>query len=415
MIKELFKETYLSIIQHKMRSILTGFGITWGMFILIVLLGAGNGFRTGTLNAFAGYASNSMWITGYSVSDAIPGGIPSGTRIKFNDDIIEKLKKRFKEIQYISPEVPFENREIITYNDKYGRFEVKGIGEDYLKIKLLEIEDGRELNKKDYLDQRRSIIIGKRVKELLFEEKNPIGRFICISGVYFQVVGTLKEGTIYSMMEQNCIYMPDATLFTTYNINREYYSFGVLLTPSIQTDFFDDQLRTYLSQNIGFRKNDKSLYINNIQKQIEVFMRLFDGINVFLWVIGLCFLLSGIIGIANIMLVVVKERTTEIGIRKAIGATPGSIIQLIITESLIITIFFGCIGIFLGYIGMALYNWLISSFQDGQQTLFAQATIDVSVVLIAFTLLITSGVLAGIFPAQRAAKIMPIETLNKAT
>ncbi|GHS95673.1 ABC transporter ATP-binding protein [Synergistales bacterium] len=412
--KEIIKEVYASIIQHKMRSLLTGFGIAWGMFILIVLLGAGNGFRSGMLNMFSGYASNSIWATGYWISEASPGGMQEGARIKFNEDIIKKLKKRFTQIKFISPEIPLDNWDPIIYKNNTGRFDVKGIGEDYMKIKLLEVEEGRLLNRIDYLEQRRSAIIGKRVKEILFEKENPIGKQVNISGVFFQVVGVLKEGTVFSMMDQNNIYVSDVALFSTYNINREYFTFGALLHEHTQVETFENELRNYLAQELKFSKNDRrALYVNNIQLQVKAFNTLFNGINIFLWILGVCFLLSGMIGITNIMLVVVKERTNEIGIRKAIGATPNSIIQLIISEALVITILFGLVGLLLGYGGIAVYNWVVIALQTGEQVIFSRASIEISVVLAAFLLLITSGVLAGIFPAQKAASIMPIETLNR--
>jgi putative ABC transport system permease protein len=411
---ELIKEVYASVIQHKMRSILTGFGIAWGMFILIVLLGAGNGFRSGVLNMFSGYASNSIWVTGHQVSEASIGGLQAGARIKFNEYILRKLRKRFVQIKFISSEISLENGNPVVYKNNTGRFEVKGIGEDYMKIKLLEVGEGRLLNRIDYQEQRRSVVIGKRVKDILFGKEHPIGKHINISGVFFQVVGVLDEGTVFSVMDQNNIYVSDVTLYNIYNIDREHITFGALLHENTEVETFENELRNYLAQEIGFGKNDKrALYVNNVQLQVKAFNTLFDGINGFLWILGLCFLLSGMIGITNIMLVVVKERTIEIGIRKAIGATPNSIVQLIISEALAITVLFGLVGLLLGYVGIAFYNWIIIVLQTGQQEVFSRAFIEGRIVLAAFLLLITSGVLAGVFPARKAAKIMPIETLNR--
>jgi putative ABC transport system permease protein len=292
--------------------------------------------------------------------------------------------------------------------------DAKGIGIDYMNIKSVEIEDGRFFNAKDYNERRRVVIIGNRVKDLLFENEYSIGKQISIAGVFFQVVGTLKGGTMFSMMEQNSIYMPNVTLFHTFNPEKEYVTFCALLHENTSVETFENQLRSFLAKEMKFNKNDKrALYVNNIQLQIKAFNTLFDGINIFLWILGICFLLSGMIGITNIMLVTVKERTVEIGIRKAIGATPMSIIQLIISEALIITICFGIIGILSGYLGMKLYNWIIIALQTGQQTIFEKAFIENHVVLTAFVLLILTGMLAGIFPAQKAAKIMPVEALNR--
>jgi putative ABC transport system permease protein len=413
--REIVKEILASIQQHKARSVLTGFGIAWGMFILIVLLGAGNGFRTGMLAMFSGYASNSIWITGQRVSQAKAGGIQSGSLIRFNESVTDKLQKRFPQIKSISSEISLENANPVGYKGHSGHFNVKGIDRDYNTVKLLEIEEGRFLNELDYKELRRVAVIGDRVKETLFKNENPVGKHISIAGVFFQVVGVLKAGTLFSMMEQNSIYTPVVSLYHTFNLVKEFLTFGALLHEKTSVETFETELRNFLSQEIGFDKNDKrALYINNIQLQVAAFNSLFNGINIFLWVLGICFLLSGMIGITNIMLVVVKERTVEIGIRKALGATPESIILLIVSEALIITVLFGLIGLLLGYLGMSIYNWIVSALQTGQPEIFARASLEVYIVISAFVLLIVSGVVAGLFPAQKAVKIMPVETLNKA-
>jgi ABC-type transport system, involved in lipoprotein release, permease component len=177
---------------------------------------------------------------------------------------------------------------------------------------------------------------------------------------------------------------------------------------------FEGRLRNYLAKEVGFNKEDRgALYINNIQMQVKAFGMLFDGIDKFLWILGLCFILSGMIGIMNIMLVVVKERSEEFGIRKAVGATPASIYRLIIIEALILTVIFGIVGMIFGFAGMGIYNWVVSAVQTGQEQIFAKATINITVVLLAFLILVLSGVIAGLFPAKKAATIMPAETFSK--
>ncbi|MDR2058004.1 MAG: ABC transporter permease [Dysgonamonadaceae bacterium] len=413
--REIIKEIIASIQQHKARSILTGFGIAWGMFILIVLLGAGNGFRNGMLIMFSGYASNSIWVTGQQVSQAKAGGVQSGSRVHFNESVADKLQKRFPQIKSISSEISMENANPVGYKGYTGYFDVKGIDSKYNTVKLLEIEEGRFLNELDYKELRRVAVIGDRVKETLFKNENPVGKHISIAGVFFQVVGVLKAGTLFSMMEQSNIYIPVVSLYHTFNLAKEFPTFGALLHEKTDVETFETELRNFLAQEIGFDKNDRrALFINNIQLQVAAFNSLFNGIDIFLWVLGICFLLSGMIGITNIMLVVVKERTTEIGIRKALGATPESIIFLIVSEALIITVLFGLIGLLSGYMGMGVYNWVVSALQTGQPEIFAQASLKGYIVVSAFMLLIISGVVAGLFPAQKAAKIMPVETLNKA-
>ena len=413
-ISELIKEVYSSIKQHKVRSFLTGFSISWGIFILILLLGAGNGFRAGMLNVFSGYASNSIWVTGKRITKSGEGTLQTGSQVLFDDLLLEKIKNHFQEIQYIASETGLRINNPVMYKDRTGWYDIKGVSGNYLKIKSLEVDNGRTFNDFDYKEKRPVVIIGDKVKDILFEKENPIGKYINIEGVLFTVVGTLKGGTMFSLMEQNCIYSPDITLRSTYNLAFEYSTFGALLHENTSIETFDNRLRNYLSEIIGIDKNDRSaLYINNIQLQVKAFGMLFDGMDVFLWILGLCFLLTGALGIMNIMFVVVNERTEEIGIRKAVGATPVSILQLIIAEALIITLSFGIIGAILGFIAMKIYNWIVLSMQTEQEQIFSKATINISVVIIALLLLVLSGLIAGILPARKASKIMPIDTLSK--
>ncbi len=393
---------------------MTGFSIAWGIFILIVLLGAGNGFRSGMLAMFSGYASNSIWITGSNVSRATNNGLPVGSQVWFDDELVKKAEMRFAEIIETATEISLPRNNPITYKNNPGWFEVKGISENYMNIKSLEVEKGRLLNRYDYLERRRCLVIGERVGEILFGNEEPVGKYVQVEGVMFQVVGVLKGGTIFSLMEQNSIYTTSETLFFTFNLERTYSTFGAILHPNTGIETFEGRLREFMAKAKGFDKDDRrALFINNIQLQVKSFNMLFDGINKFLWVLGLCFILSGMIGVTNIMLVVVNERKEEIGIRKAVGATPASILALIISEAILLTVVFGVIGMALGFAGMSVYNYIVSALQTGQQEIFARATIESPIVVIAFVLLIVAGVLAGLFPAQKAAKILPVEILCK--
>ncbi|MDR1402716.1 MAG: ABC transporter permease [Tannerellaceae bacterium] len=411
---EVLHEVYSSVKQHKARSILTGFNIAWGIFILIVLLGAGNGFRSGTLSVFSGYASNSIWVTGSRVSRATSNGLQMGSQISFNDELLSRLKKRFVEIRQIASEITLPANNPIVYKDNIGWFNLKGISEDYLRMKSLEVGEGRFLNPIDYREQRRSIIISEYVGDVLFDKEYPVGKYINIEGVMFCVVGVLKSGTLSSIMEQNNMYVPASALLATFNPERSYTTFGAILHDNTAIETFEGKLRNYLAQETGFSEDDKrALLVTNIQLQVKAFNLLFDGVDTFLWILGLCFILSGMIGVTNIMLVVVRERTQEIGIRKALGATPASIYELIIIEALLITVIFGIAGMFFGFTGLGVYNWVVSALQSDEEQIFAKAAINFSIVLLSFIMLALAGVIAGLFPAQKAASIMPAETLSK--
>ena len=412
---EVLKEVFLSIKQHKARSILTGFGVAWAMFILIILLGGGNGFRSGVLGLFSSYAKNSIWVTGFWTKQATLNGLPQDVRVTFRYDLIEKIRHKFREIEKFSPEIPINSNYSVKYKENSGKYEVKGIGIDYLDIKAIGVGEGRSFNNSDFQQQRRVMIIGDQVRKMLFLNEDPIGKYLDISGIYFKVIGVLDNKNVFSQFEQNSIYAPNIVIKNIFNPEGEFYTFGILLNKNTTAETFEQKLREYLSGIARFNKDDtQALFINNVQLQVKAFNSLFHGLNVILWVVGLCILLTGIIGVSNIMLVVVKERTQEIGIRKAIGATPASIIVLILSESVLITVFFGIIGLLLGYGGLSLYNWIVAAVQDSAQQVFAKATINAYVIYVSLLIMILSGLFAGLYPAQKAAKIMPIETLNNA-
>jgi putative ABC transport system permease protein len=414
MCKEVLKEIIASVSQHKMRSILTGFGIAWGMFILILLLGAGNGFRHGMLSLFSGYASNSMWITGFVTDEAQVGGLQKGQRVEFNDKIINKLKRQKPYIDLIAPEIPLRLSNSVMYKNHTGVFNIKGIGQSYMRIKQIEIGEGRNLNTLDYQNHQRHVIIGSRVKESLFGKMDAVGETLFILGTSFKVVGVIKEGSIISMGEINSVYMPDEALHHYFNFEKRYTTFGLLLKPDAPIERVEKEIRSFLAKELRIGESDeKAIHIDNIQLQVSAFNQLFDGIDIFLWVMGICILLCGIIGLVNIMLVNVKDRTQEIGIRKAIGATPGSVLTFIVLESSVITLFFGIIGIALGYGGLFVYNFVLSAVQTDEGRIFEQAYIDRSYVVLALLVLILSGILAGVYPAQKAVSIKPIQALNQ--
>lgn len=412
---DLLYEVFSSIKQHKLRSSLTGFGVAWGIFILIVLLAAGNGFKNGIFSLFEGYSSNSVWITGSSISKPVIGGLAIGAKLEFEESLLIRLKNRFPEIELITPEVSFQNGlSTVTYNETSGRFTVKGIGLEYMQIKTIEIDrSGRNFNNIDFDYSRRNVIIGKQVKDTFFENEDPVGKYINISGIYFLVIGEIADGNIFSSMEQMNIYMPNSTLYETFNVEPRFTTIGVLLNGNTNAISFENELRDFLADEMKFESSDRrAVYINNIQLQVEAFNVLFKGINTFLWILGICFLVTGMIGVTNIMLVSVKERTNEIGIRKAIGATPASIILIIIVEAIIITAIFGLLGLVFGYCGILIYNWIVLSLQTGSTAVFSKGEFDSATALISLLLLIISGTLAGLLPARKAAKIKPIETIN---
>ncbi len=407
------QESLSSIQQNKIRSILAGFGVAWGIFILILLLGTGKGFQEGILQLFSSFAKNSIFVYGGHVSESNLTENIQHKMILFNDIDIEIIKDRYSEVESISPELHFEGNSLTSYQRKNSYPQIKGVLPDYFNIRIIKSEKGRLLNALDNNESRRVVLIGNHVADNLFADEDPIGEAINIAGTYFTVIGIIEKGSIFTQNEQNSVYIPYNTFKECMGQILEYNAMVLTLSRTTDTTIFETELKSFFSKRKGFNVNDKqAIYILNFENQVKAFDNLFKGINVFLWLIGLCLLLSGIVGISNIMLVIVKERTYEIGIRKAIGAKSNSIIWMIITESIAITSIAGMIGILLGGILIRVINWVFESFFKESDSLFTEASIDYAVVVFAMLILILSGVIAGFFPAKKAAAITPMQAIR---
>ena len=334
--------------------------------------------------------------------------------IRFDTHVLDVLKSKMPEIQFVAPEVALGGGSV-CYSHNVGQFEIKGVGADYKKVKRLNTNLGGVLNKFDFIYRRRNVIIGEQVRNTLFgKDADPIGKSISISGVFFKVVGVIESGTLFGMIEENSIYMSDQALFHTFGAEMNYSTFGIIIENKGVMSDSEERIRECLAEEIGFSSSDsKALYVNNVQLQVNAFNYLFNGLEIFIWFVGGCILLCGVIGVANIMFLAAKERTKEFGIRKAIGATSESILLLLTAESLFITTFFGALGMLLGYFGIGVYNEVLMLMPNSGESVFGEASISQEIVLSALALLIVCGVVAGIFPARKAASVMPIEALNQ--
>jgi putative ABC transport system permease protein len=357
------KEAFNSIKENKSRSILAGLGIIWGIFILILLLGIGKGFQNGIFQLFNTFAKNSIWIYGGQVSESKANKSEEGKVIVFDVIDISIIKDRFKSIDCISPELNYAGNSLTIYKQNITYPQVKGVLPDYFNVKIIKTDDGRLINSLDNKEYRRVAVIGSQVADVLFPKDKPMGKLINIAGTYFTVIGIMEKGSIFTQNEQNVIYMPYNTFSDCFNQGREFNNFILTLSKKTDVSNFENEIKSFIARRKGFDSKDKkALFILNFENQVKAFDKLFVGINIFMWFIGSCLLMSGIVGISNIMFVVVKERTFEIGIRKAVGATQRSIVWLIITESIVITTIAGFLGLLSGVLVIKFVNWVIVSF-----------------------------------------------------
>lgn len=407
----LFEEIFHSLRQNKIRNILTGFGVAWGIFILILLLGAGEGLQQGVYKLFGNFAQNSVWIYG-GRSSKIEIGRSEGKQILFSQDLLDLINKKFPEINVLSPEHNIGLNNVI-YKNNTGPFSVIGVNHEYFKIKLIHPEKGRFFNQRDVEEQKYVAIIGEQVGKVLFSNINPLGEFININGNFLKVIGVMESGSIFNQGDQSSIFIPITTMKSSLAKIDDFNKFGFTLKTGVKSDKFELIFKKFLAKHLNYdHLDEKAVFIFNFEEQVKSFDKLFNVLKGFLWFIGICFLVSGMVGISNVMLIVVKERTKEIGIRKAIGATPRSILNMILMESIVVTFLSGLIGLASGIGLIQIINLILSYTSDDSDSIFSQLTINMPATVVALILIIITGCLAGLIPAKKAVEILPAKALN---
>jgi putative ABC transport system permease protein len=408
-----WQEIYNTMRAHKLRTFLTAFGVAWGIFMLVVLLGAGKGLENGVLKIFGSMAKNTMWIWGGRTTMPYKGLQP-GRFVRYNNEDYQALKNDFPEIKYLAPSSRLSGSFLVINKDKSGSFSVEGQYPDLSNVKVMTYPKGRFINDSDIKEKRKVAVIGSRPVEMLFDQENPIGKYIQIKGVYFLVVGTFAVETTDEggRGDAEKIFIPLTTLQQTFNQHNNLDNFAITPEDGIDPEELELRIKAKLASRHNMSPDDsKALGSFNSGKAVQKFVALFTGISIFIWVVGIGTIVAGIVGVSNIMLIIVKERTREIGIRKALGATPRSIVTLIIQEAIVITSFAGYIGL---VFGVALMEGVKSFMQSAkiESPFFSNPDIDIKIAIIAMVILVVAGALAGLFPARKAANINPIEALK---
>jgi putative ABC transport system permease protein len=407
-----WQEIYNTMRAHKLRTFLTAFGVAWGIFMLVLLLGAGKGLENGVLKIFGSMAKNTMWIWGGRTT--IPyKGLQPGRFVRYTNEDYQALKNDFPEIKFLAPSSRLPGSFLIINKDKSGSFSVEGHYPDLSNVKVMTYPKGRFINDSDIKEKRKVAVIGSRPVEMLFDQEDPIGKYIQIKGVYFLVVGTFAVETTEEggRSDAEKIFIPLTTLQQTFN-QQNLDNFAITPEDNIDPEELEGRIKVKLASRHNMSPDDsKALGSFNSGKAVQKFVALFTGISIFIWVVGIGTIIAGIVGVSNIMLIIVKERTREIGIRKALGATPRSIVTLIIQEAIVITSFAGYIGLVLG---VALLEGMKSFMKSAkiESPFFSNPDIDIKIAIIAMVILVVSGALAGLFPARKAASINPIEALK---
>lgn len=410
------QEIWFTIRKNKLRTFLTAFGVFWGILMLILLLGSGRGLQNGAESRFGSDDRSSIWIS--AGTTAIPyDGLPHGRKINFTEQDIAAIIRDIPGVQFISAEnragQRWQRSINVNYKNKSGAFGVFGVADDYFQIKkYLDYPAGRTLHGLDTREVRKIALIGTRVRDRLFgPDENPVGEFISFHGILLKVVGVFHDDGQEGRMSER-VYIPLTTFQLVFGEGNKIGQIAVTPKPNVDPFRFEEDVVSLLRFRHHIAPNDqKAIRVFNHAKNMQAVTQLFIAINAFVWFVGIGTLVAGIVGVSNIMIITVKDRTREIGVRKALGATPASIVSLILSESVLITAFAGYLGLVLGVALLEGVNKLIEA--GGNTGFFVRPEVDMEKALLAILILICAGTLAGLAPALRAAKISPIEAMRE--
>ena len=404
-----WQEILSTLNKNKLRAILTGFSVAWGIFMLIILLGAGNGFENAMRKGFSRSLVNSMWIHGRKTTKPYQGLKP-GRYIRLTNEDYEQIKKNIPEVELISSMYDIPGQSYVAYKGKSVKYRVSSTHPDYLVINKIKVTEGRPFNNLDIIQKRKIVAITPEVKEELFGNKNAIGEYITVNGFNVKVVGVFESPDKNS--DNKIIALPISTAQLLYGGKEDisYLSLTIPLSSSVkESQKIEKDIRYLLSGIHKFDPEDeRAVRISNSIEQAGRYKKVLNSISLFVWVICIMTIIAGIVGVSNIMTVVVKERTREIGIRKAIGARPFSIIGMILQEAILITSVSGLLGLLLG---TGLLELIRTRMPENQY--FYNPEADIKIAVSATVFLIASGIMAGFFPARKAAKIKPIVALRE--
>ena len=410
-----WQEIWVTITRNKLRSILTCFGVFWGIFMLIILLGAGIGLQQGIMQGSEGFATNSCFF--YTENTSVPyKGFRKGRSWNMKNRDLPVIKERVPGIEHISPMI-WGNRSNnnIAKNEKAGTFGVRGVYPDFFQIETQRILYGRLFNDIDIQQKRKVCLIGTQVYDVLFKNgEDPVGQYIRVNGIYFQVVGVIKpipRASIGGRTDES-VMLPFTTMQRAYNYPEDIHFLCITVKKGFDSGDVSNRIKNVLkSQNDIAPEDEQAVGSFDISKQFKMFDLLFLGIGILIWGVGVCTLLAGVIGVSNIMLVTVRERTREIGVRRALGAKPWNIISQIMGESLLLTALAGLIGLVFGVFILDMVSSGMAS-QSSEDTFFAAPQVSLGIALSALGILLVCGLIAGLIPAWRAMKIKAIDAIR---
>ena len=406
-----YKEILDTITRNKSRSLLTGFGVFWGVFMLIALMGGGQGLKELLQNNFAGFATNTAIVFAQKTTKPYKG-FNKGRSWQMETNDLQRLRQQIPELDVITP-LLFGGRKTVVFSDKTFSGSTQGVNPDYADVSAPKMFYGRYINDIDVRQQRKVCVIGKQIYKNLFPGGgDPCGKSVRVDSTYYTVVGVdyrSGNGVNFGGRADETITLPQSVLRTAYNRGNAVDIIAVTGKPGIVMSTLADRICRVIARPHSIDPADeKGLMVFNTEVLFQMLDNLFNGVNFLIWLVGIGTLLAGAIGVSNIMMVTVKERTTEIGIRRAIGATPRMILSQIISESIILTLVAGMSGIIFGVAILQLIE--LGNTTDG--ILAAHFQVNFWTAIFSALLISLLGGLAGLAPAWRAMSIKPVDAMR---
>ncbi len=403
----------MTLRRNKLRSFLTMLGVSWGIFMLVVMLGMGNGLKNAVLGGFDGFATNCSFV--WTMPTTKPyEGFQRGRRFNFDNEDTRTIRDQVPGILVCSPELQlggWRGGNNVNYKSKTAAFSIYGSEPDVLQVEAVRVVAGRFLNQMDLDEERKICVIGDQVVERLFEKEDPLGKYIRINGVYFMVVGHMKKKSSAQMGDNPDakIYVPFTTFQKAFNSLNTVHWYNIIAKPGVEVAQVEKQVKHLMARKHKIDPTDDNAFGSfNMQEMYQQMNMLFIAISGISWIVGIFSLVAGAIGIGNIMLVSIKERTKEIGIRRSIGATPRMITGQIVQEALTLIMIAGYFGLLAGVGVLEATRAMVGDSSD----FFKNPGVDINVALVAFAVLIVSGLLAGLLPARRALAIKAVDALR---
>jgi putative ABC transport system permease protein len=414
-----WQEVLQSLRRNKLRTILTACGVFWGVFMLVVMLGFARGLEKAATGDFANFAVNAVFIWGDRTAKPYAGQQP-GRRVFLTNEDAEAISARIKGVQMVAPRNQGGGRwsvNAVTRKEKTESFGLSGELPEFPRLENIELEKGRFIDPDDMAERRKVIVIGKRVQDLMFEPReNPIGDSLHVGGVEYTIIGVYRSPMATGNRADwanGRIFIPRTTFARSFGTSNRADYLTVLVAPGYNGVEVEEEIRALLkSRHRVDPQDERGVGSFNAQKEVAKIRGLFLGINGLSWVVGVLTLLAGAIGVSNIMMITVSERTKEIGIRKAIGATPSSIMFQIVQESVVLTALAGYLGLVVG-VGVVeiAAHFVEASKAKGGPSIFSSPEVDLSKAVVAAVLLTVAGALAGLAPARSAVAVRPVEAL----